>query len=572
MSTRFVVWSSFLIGQAGIGLLLATPLQAQTIVRVDVANDGTESYGGASAVDVCDDATRVVFVTDAVGLDPADKTGYRDVLLRDLVAGTTKLVSVRTDGAQGNRASSNPRISGDGRFVAFESDASNLVDGDTNNATDVFLRDLAAGTTTRVSIASDGSEADGRSTLLAISSDGGRILFLSYADNLVAGDTNWFSDLFLRDVVAGTTQRVSTAADGSEADAGAWSGGMSRDGGVVVFDSWSDNLVSGDTNNASDAFVKDLATGVVVRASVDSNGGELSHGLGYYTGYGSSISGDGALVLFSTNQPDLAPNDTNGVFDTFLRDLAAGTTSIVSVDSNGEVSAADNVGTHPAGISSDGRFVLLGSDAFALAPNEGFRNYGYDDVYVRDRSLAMTTRQSDNPQGFAGDAASYVGAMTPDGVHVVFTSYATDLVASDTTTGSCAFLLTRPLRGASSSSYGAGLAGTLGVPSLSVAAPPLLNQPVDLTLGNSLGSWTVALLMIGTAPAQIPTQLGGDLLVDFGWSMLVAVAPAGYDLDAKITPDERLASTSLFFQAIELDPGAPHGVAFTAGLELDPGF
>ena len=543
--------------------------RAQSIVRVDVANDGTETYGRATAVDVCDDATRVVFATDASGLDPADKTATSDVLLRDFAAGTTKLVSVRTNGVQGNGASSNPRISGDGLFVAFESDASNLVDGDTNNATDVFLRDLTAATTTRVSVASDGSEADGGSSLLAISSDGGRVLFAGYADNFVAGDTNQSPDLFLRDVIAGTTLRVSTASDGSEAEYGAWMGGMSRDGQVVVFDSWSDNLVSGDTNNAFDAFVKDLATGGVVRASVDSNGGELSYGVGYF---GSRISGDGALVAFTSIQPDLAPNDTNGVCDTFLRDLAAGTTSIVSVDSNGEVSSADYEGTRPAGISSDGRFVLLQSDAFTLAPNEGSRSYSYEDVYIRDRSLAMTTRQSDNPQGFAGDAPSYVGSMTPDGLHVVFTSNASDLVAGDPSGGSRAYLLTRQPRSASSESYGDGLAGTLGVPSLSVAAPPLLNQPIGLSLGNSSGAWTVALLMIGTAPAQIPTQLGGDLLVAFDWTTLVAVAPAGFDLDTKLPPDERLAATSFYFQAIELDPGAPHGAAFTAGLELDPGF
>jgi Tol biopolymer transport system component len=489
----------------------AAPLHAQSIVRVDVANDGTETYGGTTAVDVCDDATKVAFATYADGLDPNDVNGFSDVLLRDLAAGTTKLVSVQTNGNPGNDASSNPRISADGRFVAFDSRATNFaVGGDANGVQDVFLRDLVAGTTMRVSVGNDGSEADGYSTLMAISADGQRILFLSDADNLVAGDTN----------------------------------------------------------HTGDAFVKDLATGSVVRASVDSNGGELSWGAGYS---GSVISGDGTLVAFESFQPDLAPNDDNGVTDTFLRDLVAGTTSIVSLDSNGSVSAAEWKGSSPAAISSDGRFVLLGSDAYTLAGGQVNRNDGYDDVYVRDRALAMTTRQSDNPQGVAGNAMSFVGSMSPDGLHVAFTSNATDLIEGSVG-GTCAFLLTRPLRGATSSNYGDGLAGTLGVPSLSVAAPPILNQPLDLHLDDSLGTWTVAFLMIGTAPAQIPTQLGGDLLVEFDWSLLVAVAPAGFDLRGTLPPDERLAATRLCFQAIELDAGAPHGVSFTAGLELDPGF
>jgi Tol biopolymer transport system component len=574
MSTRFAFGSSFVAGLAAAGVFLVRPLPAQSIVRVDVANDGTETYGGATAADVCDDATKVVFATSVDGLDPADVNGRDDVLLRDLAAGTTTLVSVRTNGQQGNKNSFNPRISADGRFVAFDSDATNfVVGGDFNGVTDVFLRDLTAGTTTRVSVANDGSEANGKSSLAAISGDGQRILFVSDASNLVAIDGNRASDLFLRDVAAGTTIRVSTAADGTEADRGTYGGDLSSDGQVVLMTSGATNLVPGDTNGAFDVFVHDLAAGTVVRASVDSNGGQLSWGTDRNPDdFGAALSRDGQIVVFSTLQPDLAPNDWNESSDSFLHDLATGTTTIVSVDSNGDVVAANKkgYGTYAHGVTSDGRYILLEGDAATLAANGNFDANAWD-IYVRDTKLAMTTRQSNDPRGVAGDRPSFGSRMTPDALHAAFVSSASDLIDGDSTLGPCVFLVTRPLRDATADPYGDGLAGTLGVPDLSASAP-LLNRPFDLTLGNSSGAWTIALLMTGTASAQIPTALGGDLLVVPIWSQLVAVPVDGFDLSTSLPPDERLAALDFYLQALELDPGAVHGVSFTAGLELRCGF
>jgi hypothetical protein len=284
------------------------------------------------------------------------------------------------------------------------------------------------------------------------------------------------------------------------------------------------------------------------------------------------LSRDGRAVLFSTHQPDLAPDDWNDASDVFLHDLATGTTTVVSVDSNGNIVAANDkrYGTLAHGLSSDGRYVLLEGDAATLAANGNFDARAWD-VYVRDTKLAMTTRQSNDPGGVAGDGPSSGSRMTPDAVNVVFVSSATDLIDGDETYGSCVFLVTRPLRDATADPYGDGLAGTLGVPQLSATAP-LLNQPCDITLGNSSGAWTVALLMTGSVPAQIPTALGGDLLVEPIWSQLVAVPAAGFDLATSLPPDERLAALDFYLQALELDPGAIHGVSFTAGLALRAGF
>jgi Tol biopolymer transport system component len=552
-------------------IAMAAAAHAQSIVRVDVANDGSETQGQVTSVDVSADGTKVVFASDAYGLDPADVNYFRDVLVRDLAAGTTTLVSTRSNGKLGDGHSDNPRISADGRFVAFESDATDLVGMDRNGKRDVFVKELSTGITRRVSVASDGTEADGASELLAISSDGNRVLFVSYADNLVAGDANGWADLFLRDLAAGTTTRVSTASDGSEADFGGYGGDLSPDGRFVLISSLATNLVVGDTNSMPDVFWKDLSTGDVLRASVDANGAELPDGAWSVIRGWCALSPDGRRIAFVTIDA-IDPADGNTGFDTYLRDLDAGTTTILSVDSSGNVPPTKLYGgTSPRAISSDARFVLLEGDAVDLADDGGTDNY-QNDVYVRDRDLAMTTRQDNDASGTAGDGWTGGSRMTPDARQIVFVSDAPSLVDGKTETGYCAYLVTRPYRDAASNSYGSGFAGTSGIPSLDCAAPLRLNQPYDIGIGNSLGTWTAALLLIGIEPAQLPTSFGGDLLVLPSWTQFLVIAPGGFHLTGTVPPDERLAATGLFLQALEIDAGAPRGISFTAGLELEVGF
>jgi len=560
------------------GLFLAQlSAHAQSIVRVDVANDGSETSGIAIFVDVSDDGTKVVFSSGVDGLDPGDANHQADILLRDVVAGTTVLVSVDSNGNQGNNSCSRPRISGDGRCVAFESLANNLVDSDDNHHTDVFLRDLIAATTARVSVATDGSEANGENGIAAISGDGNRILFWSDATNLIPDDHNGRRDLFVRDVAAASTVRVDTADDGTEANQGAMFGSISRDGQIVMFTTAASNLVPGDTNGASDVFVRDLSTGTIVRASVDATGAEIPWGCGNpkADGFGNALSSDGRFVAFTTQQGDLIEDDDNYAYDVFLRDLVAGTTTIQSLDSDGSISASDSakidIGTFATGVSDGGRFVLMEGAALTLAPHEE-TNIWYANVYVRDRKLAMTMRQSNDPNGCAANNASFRSRFTADGACVAFISLADNLIDGHPTQGECAFLVRRPLRAATSESYGSGLDGELGAPALSAATPPLLNQSCDVKLTNSSDQWTVGLLFLGVEPTQIPTRLGGDLLVVAQWTQLVVVPPSGVDLVARLPHDERLAATDLYLQTLELDATAIHGISFTAGLALHPGF
>lgn len=564
-----------IVGSVAFASMLA-PVRAQSIVRVDVANDGSETQGAVTGLDVSDDGSKVAFASFVDGLDPADVNHFSDVFVRDLNEGTTKLVSVRSNGNLGNDRSWRPRISADGRFVAFESDATNLVGGDRNGVTDVFVHELATGATMRVSVASDGSEANGYSEIDGISADGNLVLFSSVATNLVPDDHNGVVDVFLRDVAAGTTVRVSTALDGTEADGATYYGSLSRDGTIVMLSSFATNFVPDDTNGWLDVFVRDLAAGTLVRASVDSSEAQLEEGGGNYSfkveQFGNELAPDGRFVAFSTSQHDLFAGDDNSTFDVFLRDLVAGTTTIQSVDSDGAVSAPDSIqydiGTFATGISADGRYVLMAGAAKTLAPD----GYSCHDIYVRDRDLSMTTRQSNGPSGHAGNGISYGSRMSADGAHVVFVSQATDLIEGHATSGQCAFLVNRPLRPASAESYGSGLAGALGTPALTAATLPYLNLSCDVDLTNSSTQWTVALLFLGTGTADLPTRLGGDLLVAAQWTQLVVVSPYGASLVARLPHDERLAATDLHLQALELDAGAIHGVSFTAGLTLHPGF
>ncbi|MGH8881247.1 MAG: hypothetical protein ACRD0P_28525, partial [Stackebrandtia sp.] len=186
----------------------------------------------------------------------------------------TTRVSVASNGSQANDFSENPAISADGRYVTFSSGASNLVPGDTNATYDVFVRDRRTGATSRVSVASDGSQANDTSDGPAFSADGRYVAFVSLADNLVPGDTNGAHDVFVHDRRTGATSRVSVASDGRQANHASSGPAVSADGRYIAFGSLADNLVPGDTDGWLDVFVHDRETGATTRVSVASDGSQ----------------------------------------------------------------------------------------------------------------------------------------------------------------------------------------------------------------------------------------------------------------------------------------------------------
>lgn len=181
-----------------------------------------------------------------------------DVFVRDLKMGTTRRVSVAMGGAQSNGDSDSAAISSDGRFIAFHSTASNLVPGDTNGADDVFVYDRQMGTTRRMSVATGGSQGDNHSFDVAVSANGRWVAFYSGARNLVSNDTNGAMDVFVHAYQAGMTRRVSIATGGGQGNEGSYKAVTSADGRFVAFSSNASNLVPGDTNDTSDVFVRSL--------------------------------------------------------------------------------------------------------------------------------------------------------------------------------------------------------------------------------------------------------------------------------------------------------------------------
>jgi Tol biopolymer transport system component len=345
--------------------------QTGQTTRVSVASDGAQGNGDSGQPVISADGRFVAFYSSASNLVPGDTNGVEDVFVHDRLTGQTTRVSVASDGAQGNGPSWGPSISGDGRFVAFESRASNLVPGDTNDTTDVFVHDRLTGQTMRVSVASDGREGNSYSWLARISADGRFVVFTSDASNLVPGDTNGTWDVFVHDRQTGQTTMVSVAPDGTPGNGRSIGVSISGDGRFVAFMSEASNLVAGDTNGTWDVFVRDRLTGQTTRVSVASDGTQ-----GNASSSGGALSGDGRFVVFSSIASNLTPGDTNGAMDVFVHDRQTGQTTMVTVASDGAQGNADSSG---AAISADGRFVVFTSRASNLVPGD---TNGTWDIFV----------------------------------------------------------------------------------------------------------------------------------------------------------------------------------------------
>ena len=395
----------------------------------------------------------------------------------------TTRISVSSSRQQGDRPSFTAGISASGRFVAFTSQATNLVPGDTNDRQDAFVNDRRTGHTQRVSVSSSSAQAkpgpnpDGGSAAMDLSANGRYVLFRSDAPNLVPGDANGRSDAFIRDRATGRTRRIPPAGLGISAGvlsangryavleaadnlyrydlrrgrllrltagANGWSvsPSVSADGRYVAFTSIASNLVRGDTNKLPDIFVRNMRTGRTARVSVTSTG---KQGVGKRYSNGSNaptISSDGRYVAFHSDMTNLVQGDTNGVFDIFVHDRATGKTQRVSVSSTGRQSNAESGAG--ASFSANGRYVAFSSLATNLVADD--RN-DITDVFVRDLGKHRTQLVSLGMHG-QGDDASWVGlgaAFTRDGRHLLFASWAANLVPGDT--NGVADVFVRDLRG-----------------------------------------------------------------------------------------------------------------------------
>jgi Tol biopolymer transport system component len=380
---------------------------------------GEPANGGSFDASISGDGRYVAFDSAASNLVGGDSNGQMDVFVRDRLTARTQRVSVGPQSAEANERSFDPTISADGRYVAFVSLASNLVPGDTNDKADIFVHDRTTGATELLGGGNDESGSP------SISADGRYVAFLSYASNLVPGDVGGTWDAFVRDRANGAIERVNISSDEAPAASGRriyTKATISANGRFVAFSSDAANLVDSDTNGTADVFVRDRLAGTTERVSLGQGGWQLNADNGIY---GAAISADGRYVTFISNSRDVVTGDQNGLPDIFVRDRVAGTTERVDVATDG-TEANDGVCCDQA-ISADGRHVAFMSFATNIAPGDA---NGRSDVFLHDRVTGTTERVSVGAAGEANDQSG-VADLNANGSIVLFQSAASNLVGGD---------------------------------------------------------------------------------------------------------------------------------------------
>ena len=417
-----------LTGTAGDDII--TGVDPDETVLVSASAAGVVGNADSYAPNFSPDGSKVAFESRASNLVSGDTNGKIDIFVKDLATGAITRISTDVSGGQANDHSETPVFSPDGSKVVFDSAASNLVTGDTNGRDDIFVKDLVSGAITRVSTDSTGTQGDGFSlnpvfspdgtkvafessssnfpgavagyaiyvkdlvtgTLTAITPDASgnafrpvfspdwtKLAFDSIADNLVAGDTNGASDIFVANLASGAITRVSTDGSGAQVHGVSADPTFSADGNSLLFQSAAPDLVSGDTNGRIDIFTKDLSTGAVTRVSTDASGGQANDHSYIYSAFAPS----GNAVAFYSLASNLSPIDANGLSDVFVKDLSTGAIYDASTSSAGAPGNANSLGP------LDANRLSFAPDSGALAFDSGASNLvsgdtnGTQDVFVK---------------------------------------------------------------------------------------------------------------------------------------------------------------------------------------------
>lgn len=391
-----------------------------TTTRISTTARGAEANGASSAPSISPDGTKMVFTSSATNLVAGDTNGVSDVFLKDINTGAISRLSVSASGGQLAKSSSGAYFVGDGSKVAFTA-ASSIVSDDTHSANDLYIKDLATGSYTRVYTTSTGVSANDTSNYGSFSQDGTKVAFQSYATNLVAGDTNGQSDIFVKDLVTGIVTRVSTVEGGAQANGSSGVPVLSPDGTKVAFQSSATNFVTGDTNIV-DVFVKDLVTGTVLRVSSTQGWGTANN-----SSSSAMFSPDSTKIAFVSRATNLVPGSTTSTDDIFVRDLLTGTLTLASSNANG-VPANGSYALIPV-FSPDGTKLVFYSDATNMSAGD---TPGTGDVFMKDLASGAVTRLSISLTG--GNPNNYTYQPAPfssDGTKAAFWSAASDLVPGD---------------------------------------------------------------------------------------------------------------------------------------------
>jgi hypothetical protein len=412
---------------AGVASMAAATAIPERTVRASVTSAGAAPDGASRRPSITAGGTVVAFDSEARNLDGDRNGAVRDVFHRDLASGRTTLMSVGLDGAPADGPSEAPVLAGRAASIVFSSLATNLVAGDTNRARDVFVR-AGSGPIRRVSVTSANGEPNGPSFEADISRDGRRVVFTSTASNLVPNDHNGVEDVFVRDLAAGTTRRVSERF-GIGAEGRSRAPSISPDGRWVSFESTARDLINEDDNEVSDVFLADLTRRSIRRVSVNSRGEGQNRAVVAPFVTVSDVSADGRFVTWDSDATNLVPGDRNGDTDVFVRDLRRGRTLLVSRSSTG--AQGDNDAYFPR-LSDDGRYIAFSSFARNLWPSDrGGEDVFVHDRTLRATSL-LTVTNAGRRRGPEAERQLLRRASFSEGARrIAFTSTAS-LTAGDT--------------------------------------------------------------------------------------------------------------------------------------------
>jgi len=350
--------------------------QTRQIRRISIDGNGTEGDFVSFFPAISSDGHYIAYQSDATNLVENDDNRTTDIFLHELKTGITELISADSNGQQGNSTSSEPAISANGQYIAFYSNATNLVKKDTNRNLDVFVHDRETGETARVSVTSEGLQANGTSFGATISAEGDHIAFSSNATNLVKNDNNETTDIFIHNRQTGETTLVSLGSDGQQGNDASFNVALSADGRYVAFSSRASNLVDNDTNEVEDIFVHDRQTNETVRVSVNTSGQQADG-----RSFGANLSADGRYIVFNSDANNLVADDNNNSTDVFIHDYQTKQTHRLTLASQSYTYTPAS--SYAPAITNDGRWVAFESKAWNLVANDLNE---VSDIFIYDRA------------------------------------------------------------------------------------------------------------------------------------------------------------------------------------------
>jgi Tol biopolymer transport system component len=404
------------------------------IALVSISQTGVPGNSACFCNAISADGRYVAFYSDALNLVPGG-TSAAQVLRKDMQTGEVLLCNADASGVEGNNGSNLGDINLDGRYVAFQTTSSNLIGAaDANGSTDVYRKDLATGAVARCSTSTSGAEIPGSAYAreAAISGNARYVAFQSNATNLHPGDSDTNADIYRKDMVTGQLDLCDTSALGTKGNDSAGRPDVSEDGRYVVFESGATNLMAASGASSTEkaavsgtaipyqVFRKDMQSGESVCVSITPAGQQ-----GNATSESASISTDGRYVVFQSLADNLVPGDTNGALDIFRKDLVTGELIRCSTSSSG--AQGESISTEPS-ISPDGRFAAFASTFKNMVPGD---TNNFTDIFRKDCLSGETVRVSTSASGEQSNNTSNGTAISSGGKYVAFDSYADNLVPGD---------------------------------------------------------------------------------------------------------------------------------------------